>query len=182
MKDLIRVTRKDDIILTAVDPLPPEPRINYLNLGYSAAMYILQISIGSLDTSGLLDTGSTLRLIDSDLAKELGKPLSTTNKRGLSVSGDPIDFEGKVFYRVKIWKAMWFHEFYVMKLKPFSALIGTDCLGILKEISLDFDKQVLKFSTGILKLEEVDQIESIFCIRLTEDMTANKHTRKNILK
>ena len=110
-----------------------------------------------------------MSLIDSDLAKELGKPLSTTNKRGLSVSGDPIDFEGKVFYRVKIGKAMWFHEFYIMKLKPFSALIGTDSLGILK-ISIDFDKQVIKFPTEILKLEEVDQVDSTFYIRLTEDM------------
>ena len=97
MKDLIKDTRKDDIILTAVDPLPPWPRINCLNLEYSAAMYILQISISRVDTSGLIDTGSTLSLIDSDLAKELGKPLSSTNKRGLSVNGDLIDFEGKVF-------------------------------------------------------------------------------------
>ena len=112
-------------------------------------MYTLPINIGRVDTSGLLETGTTLRLID--LAKELGKPLSSSNKRGLSVSGDPIDFEGKVFYRVKIGKAMWFPEFDVMKLKPFSALIGTDCLGILKEISIDFDKQVIKFPTRILK-------------------------------
>ena len=60
-------------------------------------MYTLPISIGRLDTPSLHDTCSTLSLIDSELAKELGKPLSSTNRRGLSLRVDPIDFEGKVF-------------------------------------------------------------------------------------
>lgn len=105
---------------------------------------------------GLWDSGSSVSLMGSKLAKTLGTKITSSNVTARGVTGHRISLAGETKLHLTIGPNTLTHKFLVVKEDQDSVILGTDLMERLGPVLLDLEKQELR-----LKSFFDDSIQSI---------------------
>ncbi|KAH9766092.1 hypothetical protein KPL70_002068 [Citrus sinensis] len=157
------------------------PEISLHVISGVKALSTMQVeeTIGSLTTIVLVDSGSTHNFISEDIARKLGlQPKVEEQFKVVVASGERLPSCGKCTNVTLLLQGIFSIsiDFYILPLKGYDIVLGTQWLRTLGQIMWDFAK--LQMSFIIANKEIVLRGESIADDKLVGEVEVNREVRK----